>query len=128
MFFAIDGQTDSGWNAVPLGCITIAETSVYVFAACLPSYRAFFTIAKGRYGTSAGSSRGKPGLYNSSKSMELKSIDKSKFSRLTHDEKNAGLHVHTRGSGASEEELVPSPGGPRSIQIHTSLKPTNEPR
>lgn len=127
MFFAIDGQADAGWQAVPLGSISIAETSVYVFAACLPSYRTFFTQSKGRFGTTTGgSAHGKPSFYSSTKSTELKSLDRATkgFSRLTHDEKDIGVNSKYSGD-ASEEELVVSPDT-RSIQVHTSFVVKNE--
>ena len=123
MFYQIDGQADAGWKAVPLGSISIAETGVYVIAACLPIYRSLLRRAASRMGTSANSSRGTKGAYGSSnKSMELRSLGKPEkgFARLQHDEKTNGTTSHYTVDDTSDEQLV-VPAGSRDIQVQRSF-------
>lgn len=123
MFYRIDGQADSGWQAVPLGSISIAETGVYVIAACLPMYRPLLRRAAGRIGTTLVGSGGSQPIYgSSSKSTELRSLGKSEkgFSRLEHDEKAKVAVSQYRGGEYSEEQLV-APGGLRDIQVQRSF-------
>jgi len=121
MYYKIDGQADAGWKAVPLGSISIAETGVYVIAACLPMYRSLFRRAVGHIGTSLGRSRGTQGIYGSNRSTELRSLGKSEkgFARIQHDELASSTFPKGRGSDTSDERLV-SPDGRREIQVQRS--------
>jgi hypothetical protein len=123
MFYKIDGQADAGWKAVPLGSISIAETGVYVIAACLPMYRSLLRRASEHLGSSLGGSRGTKGVYGSStKSTELRSIGKSEkgFARLDPNEKANNTFIEYKGSADTSDEQLVVPDSVGDIQVQRS--------
>jgi hypothetical protein len=124
MYFKIDGQADAGWQAVPLGSVSIAETGVYVIAACLPMYRSLLKTAVERVGTTFGGSRKTQTGYGSgSHSTELRSLGKSEkgFSRLDEEKSKTTTTVsqYRVGPDYSDEQLVPA--GMNDIQIQRTF-------
>ncbi|KAH7121301.1 hypothetical protein B0J11DRAFT_491377 [Dendryphion nanum] len=107
-FMQIDGQTDGAWVAVRLGCVSIAECSIYIIAACLPVYRSLLRNIKNR----SGSSLGKKGYSSGSRSKdtELRSIGKHEkgFSKLG-DSKPSGIITTTPDSSSDFRQHVNSP-------------------
>lgn len=74
-------RTDSTWNAVSFGCLTMLEASTYLMAACFPLYRPLFQAARKRIGQTISSSR-TAGSRGTTKGVdsELQSIRKTGFS------------------------------------------------
>lgn len=106
-------STDSTWNAIKFGSLTMLEGSTYLMAACLPLYRPFIQAAGKRIGGTLGSkftsnanSRGT----NKGDDLELAAIrqatfNESGFERL-HEEKGktqiTSTQLHSYDSNSTE--------------------------
>jgi hypothetical protein len=105
IFKSINSQTDGNWVAAKLGCISIAESGVYLIAACLPVYRSLFRVVK--RSDRVGSSRLPYGSKNAGDS-ELADLGRSArgFSRLDKGRGNFSVSAATYTSPDSDELLV----------------------
>lgn len=108
-------STDSTWNAIKFGSLTMLEGSTYTIAACLPLYRPFIQAAGKRIGGTLGSkltgtanSRGT----NKGDDLELAAIrqatfNESGFERL-HDDKGktqvTTTQLHNYDSNSMESD------------------------
>lgn len=77
------GKTDSTWNAVKFGSLTMLEASTYLMAACLPLYRPLFQGVRKRIGQTIGNTMsrtgGSRGTKKGSDDSELQSIRQPAF-------------------------------------------------
>lgn len=119
VFHSINSQTDGNWVAAKLGCMSIAESGVYLIAACLPVYRSLLRIAKRDDRTS--SSRTPFGSKNMDAS-ELTNLGRSGkgFSRLDKEEDKSYFNGATYNSPDSDEMLV----NPHAIKIQREFSVT----
>lgn len=106
IFYSIDGQTDGSWVATRLGSISIAETGVYVFAACLPIYRSLYRSIKTRAGTTFGTGAGYTSERRDGSDLKMKSLSKSQ-----------------KGFADSDEHLV-STNGRSEIRVKRDIQIT----
>lgn len=109
-------STDSTWNAITFGSLTMLEGSTYVMASCLPLYRPFIQAAGKRIGStfqgskfiSTNNSRGtKKGDDLELAAIREATFNESGFERL-HDDKGktqvtaSQLHRHHSNSTDSD--------------------------
>lgn len=105
IFHSINSQTDGNWVAARLGCISIAESGVYLIAACLPVYRSLLRTVK--RSDRMGTSRVPYGSKNMD-SSELANLSRSArgFSRLDKEAGGFSVTAAPYRSPDSDEMLV----------------------
>jgi hypothetical protein len=105
IFRSVNSQTDGNWEAARLGCISIAESGVYLIAACLPVYRSLLRVVKKKERT--GTPRATYGSKNLAGS-ELVNLGRSArgFARLDNEGNKVGVSTAPYGSPDSDEMLV----------------------
>ncbi|CAG8959402.1 hypothetical protein HYFRA_00001300 [Hymenoscyphus fraxineus] len=123
--------TDSTWNAIKFGSLTMLEGSTYLIAACLPLYRPFIQAAGRRIGGTLGSKITRTGISrgtNKGDDLELASslkrqpaFNESGFERLHDDKAKAQVTTELRSF-----DSMSSQSGPRSKRIESGIQVKKE--